>query len=107
MSEKHFHYKWKKGGEITPIDVTEWAIWFEKADRKVAWTKIHYVKISTVFIGLDHNMGNGPPRLFETMVFGGRFDMEVERYPTEKLALRGHKNMCDRIRIHLESGDKP
>lgn len=29
------------------------------------------VTVSTVFLGLDHNFGDGPPLLFETMIFGG------------------------------------
>jgi hypothetical protein len=28
------------------------------------------VKISTVFLGVDHAFGDGPPMLFETMIFG-------------------------------------
>jgi hypothetical protein len=47
-------------------------------------------QISTVFLGLDHQWGDGPPLIFETMVFGGRFDQSQERYPTEEAALAGH-----------------
>ena len=48
-----------------------WARWFEKERRE--WQIISEVdcyRISTVFLGLDHNYtGVGPPILWETMVF--------------------------------------
>ena len=35
-------------------------------------TTIGNVRVSTIFLGLDHNVfGDRPPELFETMVFGG------------------------------------
>lgn len=60
----------------TPVQVesiTEWAEWFEKGDRIVKQTDIGEVKISTVFLGIDHNFhpNSKAPILFETMVFGG------------------------------------
>jgi hypothetical protein len=30
--------------------------------------------VSTVFLGTNHSFGFEPPLLFETMIFGGRFD---------------------------------
>jgi len=49
------------------------------------------VRVSTVFLGIDHGFGEGPPVLFETMVFGGEFDQEQERYCTWDQAEKGHK----------------
>jgi hypothetical protein len=51
-------------------DLMKWAEWFEKADRSVAQTAVGNKNVSTVFIGLDHQFGEGPPLLFETMIFG-------------------------------------
>ena len=48
----------------------KWAKCFETADRKVAETEIDKLRVSTVFLGLNHNFGEGPPILWETMVFG-------------------------------------
>ena len=48
------------------------------------------VRISTVFIGLDHQYGDGPPLVFETMIFGGKHDHEQWRYSTWKEAEAGH-----------------
>ena len=49
----------------------EWARTFEQQSRHVAESFIGDVRVSTTFLGLDHNFfGDGPPLLFETMIFG-------------------------------------
>lgn len=79
-------------------DLMEWAKWFENADRIVAKTKISPdVKVSTVFLGLNHQYGGGEPLLFETMVFGGEHDEEMERYSTWEQAAIGHKKWVDKL----------
>jgi hypothetical protein len=72
-------------------DLLEWAKSFESSDRVVAKTKKDMVEISTVFLGLDHSFGQGPPLLFESMVFGGEDDGEMVRYSTWEEAETGHK----------------
>lgn len=52
-------------------DSRKWALWFETADRRVASDSIGSMRISTVFLGIDHSFGGGSPLLFETMIFGG------------------------------------
>ena len=80
-------------------DLMEWAIWLEGADKKVALTRsIGDVEISTVFIGLDHSFGKGPPLIFETMVFGGPLDGEQDRYSTWEEAEAGHEKMVERTK---------
>ena len=73
-------------------DFMEWAQRFETQDeeRIVAQVTIGEVFVSTVFLGLDHNWGTGPPLLFETMVFGGDFDEYQYRYATGDDAVAGH-----------------
>lgn len=64
--------------------------------RRVRETKIHDddVRVSTVFLGIDHNHSfHGPPVLFETMVFGGKYDREQRRYCTWDEAVAGHEEM--------------
>jgi hypothetical protein len=56
------------------------------------------VWVSTVWLGLDHNWGPGPPLIFETMVFGGPDDQEQERYPSRVAALAGHDRWVARQR---------
>lgn len=65
---------------------------------RVAETEIGDVRISTVFICLDHRYGDGPPIIFETMVFGGKHDEDMDRYSTEAEALAGHERWVARIR---------
>ena len=79
------------GTKPVPVStVTEWAIWFEKAGR-VASDYVGDVHISTVFLGIDHSFGSGPPLLFETMIFGGDHDGYQERFRTWDEAAAGHK----------------
>jgi hypothetical protein len=58
-------------------DLITWATWYENGDnRRVAVTEVGEAKVSTVFLGLDHNWSGGPPVLWETMIFGGRLSGE-------------------------------
>ena len=67
------------------------------ANRRIERTQINdEVHVSTVFLGLDHSFGEGPPLLFETMVFGGDMDQEEDRYTTYDQAEAGHKAMVER-----------
>jgi len=87
-----------KGHEAIEVDdLIEWAILFEKLDRRVACDINGDVKVSTVFLGLDHQFGDGPPLLFETMVFGGEHDQDMDRYSTWDEALDGHKQICKKV----------
>jgi hypothetical protein len=54
-------------------------------------------RVSTVWLGLDHGFGSGPPVIFETMVFGGPLDQEMERYCTWESAVTGHEFMVMRL----------
>jgi len=79
-------------------DLMKWAKWFEKADRHVAKDTVNDSDISTVFLGLDHQFGSGPPLLFETLVFGGTLDQEMDRYETWDQAEKGHLAMIARVK---------
>ena len=76
--------------------VLEWGRFFNDTDsRRVAETKIEGIRVSTVFLGIDHNFNShGPPLLFETMVFGGEHDEMTDRYTTWTQAIKGHQQMC-------------
>ena len=82
-------------------DVIAWAQQFENlSNRIVAWTQVtSEITVSTVFLGLDHrHFGKGPPILFETMVFGGPHDGEMQRYATWDDAETGHKVLVGKLR---------
>lgn len=87
----------------TPVranDLTQWASWYEKADevRRVAWTTIGDTDVSTVFLGLDHSFGDGPPLLFETMIFNHpELEDYQERYTTWEEAEAGHARAVRKV----------
>src|SRR5262245_39893209 len=60
----------------------EWGRWFEDTgNRRVAETFTEHYRISTVFLGIDHAWGKGPPLLYETMVFPLKvIDMKTGRH---------------------------
>jgi hypothetical protein len=53
-----------------------------------------------VFLGMDHGWGEGPPQIFETVVFHSSSRYEpLERYSTEAQAVAGHRRMVWRYRF--------
>ena len=85
------------GHEPVPCDdLSAWARWFESADRCVADTMQDDVRVSTVFLGLDHGW-NGRRHLFETMVFHGHDSVDCQRYATWDEALEGHRAMVGQL----------
>ena len=92
------------GHEPRPVsDVLAWARFFENlAARIVAKTLIGDVEISTVFLGLDHQLDDGPPLLFESMIFGGKHDQWVERCSTWRQAEAQHEKACALVRSDLQ-----
>lgn len=83
-----------------PITMIEWSAQFDD-DRRVAHTKVAGVEVSTLWIGIDHGDGMGPPQIFETMIFGGEYDGHQVRYATEEQAVDGHKHIVSRLRDGL------
>lgn len=64
-------------------DLLTWARWFETADRHVGCDMIGPYRISTVFLGLDHDymqerVTRSDPLVFETMIFD---DSKLESSP--------------------------
>jgi hypothetical protein len=50
--------------------------------------------VSTVWLGIDYSFGYGPPRMFETMVFGdGADEFDILRHTSEEQARREHTEM--------------
>lgn len=94
-----------KGKEVVECGLIEWATWRKKADRKVAKDTVGDSEISTVFSGVDHQFGVGPPVLFETLVFSGSLDRKVVRYSTWEEAEAGHRAMVERVKSQMEQGE--
>jgi len=86
---------------VEASDIKKWAQFFESEKRVIAQDQVRDARISTVFLGLDHNfMNEGPPILFETMIFGGRLDGEQYRYSTYDEAINGHKTAIGMVLLH-------
>lgn len=77
-------------------DLIKWATWFETADRHVCNSMQGDVRVSTVFLGLDHGWG-GRLELFETMAFVGHEDVGRERYATWAQAEEGHARWVAKV----------
>ena len=95
---------------IEEPDIIKWAQWFEGANRIVNKStanvtfkgeKVGQVKVSTVFLGIDHSFGDGEPLLFETMVFGGKLDEEMDRCSTWEAAEKMHELMCEKVKLSV------
>ena len=85
-----------------PVPRPEGLQLFEKSDRRVAFDTLDDADVSTVHLVLDHAF-EGPPLIFETMIFGGLYNEYQWRYSTEDEALAGH----ERIVAALREGKEP
>ncbi len=92
---QHLYYK-LVGRRTVPVMSAQAAF---TGDRRIAMTAIGNAEVSTVFLALNHAYGDGPPLLFETMVFGGPLDQEQERCSTYDEAEAMHERMCERVRL--------
>ena len=107
--DKHFssrNYKLNEQGEPVPCSgLMDWAMWFESSEnqRIVARDEIGDVRVSTIFLGLDHNWRlEGPPILWETMTFGGGIEQECERCAgSREQALAMHATVLAHVREAL------
>lgn len=91
------------GHEPIPVDsLEEWARFFEGNARYVDEQVIGDVRISTVFLGLDHAHFGGEPLLFETMIFGGPHDQYQTRCSTWDQAVAQHAEAVALVRQTLQ-----
>jgi hypothetical protein len=77
-------------------------------DRHVARTHLVVdgvpVIVSTVHLVFDHQYSDGPPLIFETMVFGVADDNPQWRYSTEEEAKLGHQKVVELLRLRVPDG---
>lgn len=84
-----------EGNPVACEDMLEWARWYEgEQHRIVAQDDLpDGVRVSTVFLGIDYRfLGNGPPVLWETMIFHGPNAGYQERYTSLDDARAGHRH---------------
>lgn len=78
-------------------------VWSEQS-RRVALDDVEFrgvrYDISTVHLVINHSFLEGPPLIFETMIFvqGSAHDEYMQRYSTEAEALAGHNFIVDTLR---------
>lgn len=88
-----------KGKEVVETeDLFEWGRMFENQEsRRVARTGDDDHFVSTVFLGIDHGFGEGPPLIFETMAFLNGEEQDMTRSSTWAEAERQHRDMCIKV----------
>lgn len=102
MTDHNGRYRLVGKLAVPEPNLREWSKVFGE-NRHVGDTKIGGVRISTVFLGLDHSHGHGPPLLFETMVFRGGDGDETERYSSWAEAEAGHKRWVEKVRAEIRA----
>ena len=89
----------------TPVhepDIIKWGAWMETANRSVdVDVVLDNIAVSTVFLGIDHNMIGAGPILFETMVFYNGDGRDQYRYSTWEEAEEGHKKVVEELKKNL------
>lgn len=101
-SQRTLYYRLDENRQVIPVDISmaeadaaqkivAWATARSDAGRVVRCDHIDGTLVSTVFLGIDHSIwGDGPPEVFETMVFAPRRRWLFQRYATWAEALEGH-----------------
>jgi len=109
-----------KNGKIKPATAEEWREWFsDLKNRQVDKTDItnepNYPGgnfVSTVCLGISHGFKwDREPILFETMIFGGKYDQNSWRCATYGEAKRNHWEIVNNIKQGIEpnpaEGERP
>jgi hypothetical protein len=99
------YWRLNADGSTEPTPDIRAANW-EPDARRIGLTQVGTFEVSTVFLIINHQYGEGPPILFETMVFdksdGDSFaDLFCARYATKAAAEAGHAQVV----AALEAGD--
>jgi len=88
-------------------DMNRWMIWCAKNESHVNLTKVAEYTISTIFLGIDHNFSSeGPPVVFETMLFGENLNEKMVRTSTLKEAKQCHRDAVDFVTVKIEATSK-
>jgi hypothetical protein len=99
-----------EGNPVRQHDEMAWAEFMKDADaRRVAFDEAGKWTVTTVFMGIDHDVvGNGPPLLWKTMVFGplpwGGFSCW---YANRWRALSHHDQLAESVRRSQNLPEKP
>lgn len=108
--QKPIYYLWNRKTKSVYIthSTEEFSKWFiDTENRIVGKDRIGGYEISTVALGLAHNIiCDGPPKIFETMIFCNNKDDKLHQYywrfSTYFKALKGHREACRLIRSYVK-----
>jgi hypothetical protein len=97
-------YRLEDHAPVLEPDLVKWAQWYATADVRIAQTFLHPdTELWTMFLGVDHDWrGNGPPLLFETLMFWSWGPEIFWRYATWEDAVRCHHEQCERLRKNID-----
>lgn len=72
------------------LSLQRWGEFYSHPENRIIHqTQVGSILISTVFLGLDHRFGDGPPILWETMMFGWMLPAALQHYQ-ERYTSRDH-----------------
>jgi hypothetical protein len=99
------------GPDGAVLDADEWSDLLARRAEDMSldsWWRRHTdisdeVRVSTVWLGLNHQWGAGPPLYWETMILGGEHDEQLWCYSSRPQALDDH----ERIVRALRAGQDP
>jgi hypothetical protein len=82
------------------VNLLTWGMWMERSRARIVKQTLlpEGVKVSTVFLGINHGYG-GQVLLFETMIFrnGEKGEAYCDRYETYDQALEGHQHAIEEV----------
>jgi hypothetical protein len=95
-NERPLFYKLKHK-KLVPVEFEEYVIAFSNWEaRRIRVFYKGDMKLSTVFLGID-NAIEGPPVVFETMLFDKGKTVEVVRTSTHWEALQAHRTLKEKL----------
>ncbi len=100
----------RQGREMQLMD---WGSKFEDKEYQIVkQDRIVKYFVSTVWLGINHRfMRQGPPLIFETMVFvddeKDPLNEYQEKYSTEEEALNGHEDVISIVKDYMSLGTSP
>ena len=105
---RKYYYYLLRGREIVPcVNLSKWGQAMARFDVQIADDHIDEVRVSTVFLGMDHNSEcDGPPLLFETMIIGGLLDEFRMRCTTYEEAEVMHQIVLAMVKREQENNEQ-
>lgn len=105
MQRRDLTWKLDENNNAVPCSIAERG----ESITEVCQEKIEGYFISTVFLGINHGWGNGPPLLFETMIFDQNVEpnkcwqeIYTDRYSTFQQAEAGHIEAVEWLKNHIK-----